>query len=51
MKEKKPMIDWKYTFRMYVKWLLWPHCQKIDIELCEWYQNLRYYEDEYEFFY
>jgi hypothetical protein len=40
------MTNWKETFRVYRKWLWWPHSDRATIELCHWYQNLRFYGDE-----
>ncbi len=45
--EKDVMIDYQQSFRMYRKWLAWPHCKEVDFELSNWYQNkCRFYNDE-----
>jgi hypothetical protein len=44
--ERIMKINWVTTLREYIKWLYWPHCEKITQELCSWYQEkCRYYED------
>jgi hypothetical protein len=40
------MSNYQQNFREYQKWIFWPHCEKVTDDLCKWYQELRFYEDE-----